>query len=136
MKSISIFEEPRKMLAFKLYKSQVSILKKLSDHGIYTSISEAVRDATIDLLSIIYVTTNTIMLNKEMKTIKGINKIFTGQYESITAKFPIYLIKSIDYAIVITNMKNRSELIRIAVSNALKLDKLIFTYYLKEKITN
>ena len=59
-----------------------------------------------------------------MKTIKGINKIFTGQYESITAKFPIYLIKSIDYAVVITNMKNRSELIRIAVSNALKLDNL------------
>ena len=109
-------------------------MRVLVDAGLYSSLSECLRTATWDYLKKIYgpkPLENEILIQPSSE----FEDEFSGATVSITAKFPISMITSIDLVVSKhkKKFKNRSEFFREALIDFLIVDSQLFFPFLTDR---
>lgn len=122
-----------KVIALKIFKKQDKLMRVLVNAGLYSSLSECLRTATWDYLKKVYnpnVFENEIMAHSKSE----FEGEFTGATVSITAKFPISMVTSIDLVVSKhkKKFKNRSDFFREALIDFLIMDSQLFFPYIVE----
>ena len=123
-----------KVVALKIYKNQDKLLRILVESGLYSSLSECLRTAIWDFLKIEWQQDGSSLIIEKEYPEEHV-KDFKSATVSITGKFPLSMIASVD-TIVNTSKKykNRSEFFRAALVYFLVADsKLFFPFILENK---
>ncbi|MHA2366502.1 MAG: hypothetical protein ACXAC7_21275 [Candidatus Hodarchaeales archaeon] len=125
-----------KVVALKIFNKQNQLIRALVNKGLYSSISEPLRQAGWDLLHAILAP-----LEEGDSNIRTAHlpDEFTQQFKtektvSVSSKFPLKMIELIDWVVAETNAyQNRSDFFRIALTGLLVTDSQLFSPYILDK---
>lgn len=131
-----------RVVALKIFSKQDKLLRVLVNSGLYSSISEGLRTAIWDFIKIKTDEEegkSDIGVNDDItnKLLKEYEKQFKSPTVSITAKFPISMISTVDSIVnKKKKFKNRSDFFRIALTSFLVADSKLFSPFLLENKIN
>ena len=121
------------MGAFKIYEKQDKLIRALVKAGLYSSISEPLRQAGWELLRL---TMEPLEHGEKLRAIsipEELSNQFTGKTVSVSGKFPLKMIEIIDWLVAqMAKYKNRSEYIRDALTDFLVTDSQLFFPFILE----
>lgn len=120
-----------KVVAFKIFEKQDQLIRVLVKAGLYSSISEPLRQAGWELLRLII---EPLEYGDKLKAVtipKDLINQFAGKTVSISGKFPIKMIEIIDCLVAQMGIyKNRSEYFREALTSFLVSDSELFSPFI------
>jgi len=120
-----------KVVAFKIYERQNQLLRALVEQGVYSSISEPLRQAGWELLRLIM---EPLEYGENLRLVSYPPELvnqFKSKTVSVSGKFPLKMIEVIDWLVAkLDNYKNRSDYIRDALTGFLVTDSQLFSSYI------
>ena len=120
-----------KVVAFKIFERQNQLLRTLVEQGVYSSISEPLRQASWELLRIIMAPLEYGENLRIVQLPKEFSLQFTSKTVSVSGKFPLKMIEMIDWLVAkLDTYKNRSNFLRDALTGFLVTDSQLFSSFI------